>query len=90
MTAFLDWISQQLATAPLWIQSPIVILGAVLVCILLAAPLLRMIDILAAWTRRTAGGQQHRSPHSQRGGQGRRSAGRNVGGTRIISESQPS
>lgn len=84
MTAFLDWISQQLTTAPLWIQSPIVILGAVLVCILLAAPLLRVIDILAAWTRRTVGGQKYRSP---RGG---RSVGRNIGGTRIISESQPS
>ena len=35
MTAFLDWISQHLTTAPLWIQSPIVILGAVLVCALL-------------------------------------------------------
>ncbi len=61
MTAFLDWVSQQLTTAPLWIQSPIVILGAVLVCVLLAVPFLRVIDILGAWVLRTSRGQKKKS-----------------------------
>ena len=49
MTAFLDRISQLLTTSPLWIQSPIVILGSVVVCALLAVLLLRVVDILGAW-----------------------------------------
>ena len=44
MTAFLDWISQHLTTAPMWIQSPIVILGAVLVCALLSAVLMLLFE----------------------------------------------
>ncbi|BAU96627.1 hypothetical protein N24_2365 [Corynebacterium suranareeae] len=52
MTAFLDWISQFLTTSPLWIQSPIVILGSVVVCSLLAIILLRIVDILGAWVQR--------------------------------------
>jgi hypothetical protein len=46
MTAFLDWISQHLTAAPLWIQSPIVITGAVVVCALIAVPLVRAIDLI--------------------------------------------
>ncbi|BAF55174.1 hypothetical protein ACMG4H_10615 [Corynebacterium glutamicum] len=52
MTAFLDRISQLLTTSPLWIQSPIVILGSVVVCALLAVLLLRVVDILGAWVQR--------------------------------------
>ena len=54
MTAFLDWISQQLTTAPLWIQSPLVIAASVLVCALLAVPLLRITDVLGAWIERAS------------------------------------
>lgn len=52
MTAFLDWISQHVTTAPLWIQSPIVILGSVLVCTVLAVILLRGVDIIGAWVQK--------------------------------------
>ncbi|WP_081099582.1 hypothetical protein [Corynebacterium glutamicum] len=52
MTAFLDRISQLLTTSPLWIQSPIVILGSVVVCALIAVLLLRVVDILGAWMQR--------------------------------------
>ncbi|ANE04526.1 hypothetical protein [Corynebacterium crudilactis] len=52
MTAFIDRISQLLTTAPLWIQSPIVIFGSVVICALLAVLLLRVVDILGAWTQR--------------------------------------
>ncbi|WP_080793850.1 hypothetical protein [Corynebacterium pacaense] len=44
MTALLDWITQHLTSAPLWIQSPIVIGGALIVCALLAIPVVRVID----------------------------------------------
>ncbi|BAC19012.1 hypothetical protein HMPREF0290_2240 [Corynebacterium efficiens YS-314] len=83
MTAFLDWISQHLTTAPLWIQSPIVILGAVLVCALLAVPLLAAVDFLWAWTVRITSGDSTPRPHR---GQGPR---RKPGGTHIISETRP-
>ena len=84
MTALLDWISQQLTTAPLWIQSPIVILGAVLVCALMAVPLLRFVDLLGMWVSGTTRVKRRSFPPA---GQAVRTT---EGGTRIISESQPS
>lgn len=84
MTAFLDWVSQQLTTAPLWIQSPIVILGAVLVCALLAVPLLGAVDFFWAWVIRITSGDKTQRPHR---GQGPH---RKPGGTHIISETRPS
>lgn len=52
MTAILDWITQHLTAAPLWIQSPLVIAASVLVCALLAVPLLRITDVLGAFLER--------------------------------------
>ncbi|AGG67375.1 hypothetical protein [Corynebacterium callunae] len=66
MTAFLDWITQHLTTAPLWIQSPLVIMASVLVCALLAVPLLRVIDLAGAAALRIFHREQPQQPIASR------------------------
>ncbi|MFP7364332.1 hypothetical protein SFC07_00895 [Corynebacterium callunae] len=66
MTAFLDWITQHLTVAPLWIQSPLVIIASVLVCALLAVPLLRVIDLAGAAALRIFRRGQPQAPKASR------------------------
>lgn len=67
VTAWADSIAQYLTSAPLWLQAPIVILGALILCAVLAVILLRIIDFLSVKVFRSSGPTRtQRPPGAQR------------------------
>ena len=48
ITGVLDWIGQRLTGSPLWIQTPLVMVAVLLICVPLAALLLKVVNTAAA------------------------------------------
>ena len=55
ITGVLDWVGQRLTGAPLWIQTPLVMIAVLLICVPLAVLLLKVVNTAAAVLERITG-----------------------------------
>lgn len=54
----INWITQTLTTAPLWVQAPVVFAVVVPLCVLLALVLVRGVDVVAGLVDRWTTGRR--------------------------------
>ncbi|MBI9000995.1 hypothetical protein M0E87_03520 [Corynebacterium sp. CCM 9185] len=85
VTAVLDWIGQWLTGAPLWIQTPLVMVAVLLICVPLAAMLLKVINTAGNMYERVTG----RGDGVAVSRMVLRSQAEGPGGVRIVSISDP-
>ncbi|MEZ2188658.1 hypothetical protein [Corynebacterium sp. CCM 9204] len=86
VTSVLDQVGQWLTGAPLWVQTPLVMFAAILICVPLAAVLLKFVNMTANMVERVTGrGDGGVAPSQLVPYSGSRASG----GVRIVSASEP-
>ncbi|MCK7641921.1 hypothetical protein M0E78_03145 [Corynebacterium sp. P6145] len=86
ITAVLDWIGQRLTGAPLWVQTPLVMVAVLVICVPLAAVLLKVVNTAGNALERIAGRADGRVVPSRTVP---RPEPQGTAGVRIVSVSEP-